>query len=155
MKPQTKAESRWLIWRSDYPKRQRLDKFSRWAKRYMNRVRRRTQNRLGSFMTNVLAEKDSTIANGAWYSAPTMAKIIDGIKWFTVKDVAESVGVAKSTVRWWLMEKRFPNAELYETDANTTFWLIPETDLVGVKKRPPGPAKGAKPKKKSKKKKKS
>lgn len=48
----------------------------------------------------------------------------------TVQEVAERLGVGRSTVNKYIREGRFPNA--YRV--NPRLWLIPESDLVGFKK---------------------
>lgn len=48
----------------------------------------------------------------------------------TAQEVAERLGVGRSTVNKYIQEGRFPNA--YQV--NPRLWLIPESDLVGFKK---------------------
>jgi hypothetical protein len=71
-----------------------------------------------------------------------------GKKMLSVKDVAERVNAAPSTVRYWLTQKRFPNAELIMPEVGTDYWLIPESDIIGLEKSKPGPK--PKPSKKGK-----
>ena len=58
-------------------------------------------------------------------------------KLLTVREVAERLEVAPSTVRIWRIGGRFPNAKAEET-ARGRVWYIPESDLQGFKKRGPG-----------------
>ncbi len=46
----------------------------------------------------------------------------------TVKQVAEALSAAPSTVRTWLGEGLFPGARLEESPAGA-YWLIPDTAL--------------------------
>lgn len=61
-------------------------------------------------------------------------------KMLTAKDVAARLGAGFSSVRRWAIEGRFPGAELVESPAGS-YWLIPESALVGFEKlergRPP------------------
>lgn len=82
-----------------------------------------------------------------------MAKATDKSKLLTVREVAERLDVAPSTVRIWRIGGRFPNAQAEET-ARGRVWYIPESDLEGFEKRGPGrpPTTATKLTKKSKKK---
>jgi transcriptional regulator with XRE-family HTH domain len=64
-------------------------------------------------------------------------------KRLTTSEVAERLGVGKSTVNLWCNQCRFPNAEHVE-EARGPVWYIPESDLVGFEK----PQKGRPPSKK-------
>jgi len=59
--------------------------------------------------------------------------------WLTTAQVAERLGLKQQQVRNMLRANRFPNAE----QVNPRLWLIPESDLEGVKL----PKKGRPPKK--------
>jgi len=82
-----------------------------------------------------------------------MANTTDKSKLLTVREVAERLDVAPSTVRIWRIAGRFPNAQAEET-ARGRVWYIPESDLEGFEKRGPGrpPTTGTRLTKKSKKK---
>ncbi|HXD32673.1 MAG TPA: helix-turn-helix domain-containing protein [Pyrinomonadaceae bacterium] len=82
-----------------------------------------------------------------------MANTTDKSKLLTVREVAERLDVAPSTVRIWRIAGRFPNAQAEET-ARGRVWYIPESDLEGFEKRGPGrpPTTSTKLRKKSKKK---
>lgn len=58
----------------------------------------------------------------------------------TVREAAEKLGAAASSVRLWVRTGRFPGAKLEETPVGS-YWLIPETDLegfsIGKAGRPP------------------
>ncbi len=70
-----------------------------------------------------------------------MAKKKAKSKLLTVREVAELLDVATSTVRIWRIAGRFPNAQAEETPRGRV-WYIPESDLEGFEKRGPGrPAK--------------
>jgi predicted site-specific integrase-resolvase len=70
-----------------------------------------------------------------------MAKRKAKSKLLTVREVAERLDVATSTVRIWRIAGRFPNAQAEETPRGRV-WYIPESDLEGFEKRGPGrPAK--------------
>jgi transcriptional regulator with XRE-family HTH domain len=62
-------------------------------------------------------------------------------KRLTTSEVAQRLGVGKSTVNLWCNQGRFPNAEHVE-EARGPVWYIPDSDLVGFEK----PAKGRPPK---------
>ena len=66
-----------------------------------------------------------------------MAKTKAKSKLLTVRQVAERLDVAPSTVRIWRIAGRFPNAEAEETPRGRV-WYIPESDLEGFEKRGPG-----------------
>jgi hypothetical protein len=74
------------------------------------------------------------------YPAPRMAKEL------TIREAAERLGVARSSLRVWLVKKppRFPNARKVET-LRGPVWVIPLRDLRGFKVKPRG--RPAKPKK--------
>ncbi len=55
----------------------------------------------------------------------------------TVKEVSQKTGFPISTINLYCRNGRFPNARK-ETTQFGDFWLIPETDLEGVKKRERG-----------------
>jgi excisionase family DNA binding protein len=65
----------------------------------------------------------------------------------TTTEVAQRLGVGKSTVNLWCNQGRFPHAESIE-ESRGPVWLIPESDLAGFVKptqgRPPKPASAAK-----------
>ena len=58
-------------------------------------------------------------------------------KLLSVREVAERLDVAPSTVRIWRLAGRFPNAQAKETERGLV-WYIPESDLEGFEKRRPG-----------------
>jgi len=66
-----------------------------------------------------------------------MAKTRAKSKLLTVRQVAERLDVATSTVRIWRIAGRFPNAQAEETPRGRV-WYIPESDLEGFEKRGPG-----------------
>lgn len=66
-----------------------------------------------------------------------MAKTTGKSKLLTVREVAERLDVAPSTVRIWRIAGRFPNAQAEET-ARGRVWYIPKSDLEGFEKRGPG-----------------
>jgi excisionase family DNA binding protein len=51
-------------------------------------------------------------------------------KMLTVREAAEKLGAAESSVRLWVRTGRFPGAKLEETPVGS-YWLIPDTDLEG------------------------
>jgi excisionase family DNA binding protein len=55
----------------------------------------------------------------------------------TTTEVAQRLGVGKSTVNLWCNQGRFPHAESVE-ESRGPVWLIPESDLVGFVKPTPG-----------------
>jgi hypothetical protein len=58
----------------------------------------------------------------------------------TVKEVAERLGAATSSVRLWANSGRFVGAKLMGDAAlRVTYWLIPETALENFQKQKPGP----------------
>ena len=59
-------------------------------------------------------------------------------KMLTVKQVAEQIGAGASSVRLWAKEGKFPGAELIEPPAGLPYWLIPDSALIGFKKRERG-----------------
>ncbi|MDQ3917798.1 MAG: helix-turn-helix domain-containing protein [Acidobacteriota bacterium] len=61
----------------------------------------------------------------------------------TTAQVAERLGVGKSTVNLWCRQNRFPNARSLDTPRGPV-WLIPESDLEGF--TPPQPGRPPKPK---------
>lgn len=67
------------------------------------------------------------------------------MKKLTTTEVAERLGVGKSTVNLWCNQGRFPNAENVE-ESRGPVWLIPESDLAGFVK----PKRGAPSKLKAK-----
>jgi len=66
-----------------------------------------------------------------------MAKKRTKSKLLTVREVAERLDVATSTVRIWRIAGRFPNAQAEDTPRGRV-WYIPESDLEGFEKRGPG-----------------
>lgn len=60
----------------------------------------------------------------------------------TVREAAERIGAAESSVRLWVRSGRFPGAKLEETPVGS-YWMIPDTDLEGFSMgkagRPPKP----------------
>jgi len=66
-------------------------------------------------------------------------------KMLSVREAAEYIGAAASSVRYWLTKGRFPNAELMEPQYGVSYWLIPELDLVDFEKSKPGPKPKSKP----------
>ena len=71
-------------------------------------------------------------------------------KMLSVKEAADRIGAAASSVRYWLTKGRFPNAELIEPDYGVSYWLIPESDLKGFELGKPGPKPGTRQKGKQK-----
>jgi len=65
-------------------------------------------------------------------------------KMLSVKEAAQKIGAAGSSVRYWLTKGRFPNAELVQPDYGVPYWLIPESDLDGFEIGKPGPKPGIK-----------
>ena len=63
-----------------------------------------------------------------------MARATDKSKLLTVREVAERLDVAPSTVRIWRIAGRFPNAQAEETPRGRV-WYIPESDLKGFERR--------------------
>ncbi|MGH9759448.1 MAG: helix-turn-helix domain-containing protein [Blastocatellia bacterium] len=63
-------------------------------------------------------------------------------KMFTVKQAAERLGAAESSVRMWVRRGRFAGARLEESPIGA-FWLIPEDSIesfrMGKPGRKPGP----------------
>lgn len=58
----------------------------------------------------------------------------------TVKEVAERLGAAASSVRLWANSGRFAGAKLMgDATLRVTYWLIPETALENFQKQKPGP----------------
>jgi helix-turn-helix protein len=55
----------------------------------------------------------------------------------TVKEVAQRLSAAPSTVRAWLKEGLFPGARLI-TDSIVPYWLIPDTEVTAFDKPKPG-----------------
>jgi excisionase family DNA binding protein len=55
----------------------------------------------------------------------------------TTTEVAQRLGVGKSTVNLWCNQGKFPHAESVE-ESRGPVWLIPERDLVGFVKPTPG-----------------
>ena len=66
-----------------------------------------------------------------------MAKKKAKSRLLTVREVAELLDVATSTVRIWRIAGRFPNAQAEDTPRGRV-WYIPESDLEGFEKRGPG-----------------
>ena len=68
----------------------------------------------------------------------------------TTKEVAERIGVKYTTVMLWLREKKLAGARK-EDSPRGEYWLIPESSIVGIKKRGQGRPKkeGAKKAKKA------
>lgn len=66
-----------------------------------------------------------------------MANTAAKTRLLTVREVAERLDVAPSTVRIWRIAGRFPNAQAEETPRGRV-WYIPESDLHGFEKRGPG-----------------
>jgi hypothetical protein len=69
-----------------------------------------------------------------------------GKKMFNVKQAAEMIGAASSSVRYWLTKGKFPNAEYIQPEYGVPYWLIPEGDIVGFEMGKPGPKPGSKKK---------
>ena len=69
-------------------------------------------------------------------------------KMLSVKEAAEKIGAAASSVRYWLTKGRFPNAEFVEPEYGVPYWLIPESDLESFEIGKPGPKPGSKRKRK-------
>lgn len=65
---------------------------------------------------------------------------------YTVKEAAEKIGAADSSVRVWVKRGRFPGSRLEKTPLGS-YWLIPETALEGFAMGTPGPKPGSKRKK--------
>lgn len=61
---------------------------------------------------------------------------------FSVKEAAEKIGAAPSSVRVWLGRGKFPGARMEETPLGS-YWLIPESDIanfeMGKRGRPQTP----------------
>jgi excisionase family DNA binding protein len=55
----------------------------------------------------------------------------------TVKEAAALLGAGESSVRMWCVEGKFPHAE-YVQSPRGAYWMIPESDLDGFKKRDRG-----------------
>ena len=66
-----------------------------------------------------------------------MTKVKPKAKLLTVREVAERLDVAPSTVRIWRIAGRFPNCQAEETPRGR-IWYIPDSDLHGFQKRRPG-----------------
>ena len=49
---------------------------------------------------------------------------------FKAAEVADRLGVGRSTVNLWCRQGRFPNARLEDTPLGS-YWVIPESDLDG------------------------
>lgn len=63
----------------------------------------------------------------------------------TVKEAAERLGAAASSVRMWAKNGRFAGAKLLGDEAiGVTYWLIPEVALESFQKQKPGPKPAAK-----------
>jgi hypothetical protein len=60
-------------------------------------------------------------------------------KMLSVKEAANVIGAAPSSVRYWLTRGRFPNAELIEPEHGVPYWLIPENEVQGFELGKPGP----------------
>jgi hypothetical protein len=67
----------------------------------------------------------------------------------TVREVAERLGAASSSVRAWCLEGRFVGARLEQSPTGAVYWLIPESALKDFVKRPRGGQRGSKRRKKS------
>jgi hypothetical protein len=65
-------------------------------------------------------------------------------KMLSVKEAADKIGAAASSVRYWLTKGRFPHAELIEPEYGVPYWLIPESDVEAFEIGKPGPKPGAK-----------
>ena len=59
------------------------------------------------------------------------------MKRLTTTEVAERLGVGKSTVNLWCNQGRFPNAVTVE-ESRGPVWMIPEGDLKDFQKPTPG-----------------
>lgn len=53
------------------------------------------------------------------------------VRKLTVREAAERLGAATSTLTLWCRERRFPHAEQVDTPRGAV-WYIPETDLKDV-----------------------
>ena len=59
-------------------------------------------------------------------------------KMLTASEVAARLGAAESSVRLWARKGRFSGASRVETPVGS-YWMIPETALVGFEMKKPGP----------------
>jgi predicted site-specific integrase-resolvase len=73
------------------------------------------------------------------------------VRMLSLKEVAEKTGAAASSIRLWVRQGRFPNAQIEETRLGK-LWLVPETDLKYLKLKPAGRPQGSKNKNPRKKK---
>lgn len=55
----------------------------------------------------------------------------------TTKEVAERIGVKYPTVMLWIRERKLSGA-VKETSPRGDYWLVPESSIVGIKKRGQG-----------------
>jgi hypothetical protein len=62
----------------------------------------------------------------------------------TVRQVAERINAADSSVRVWAGRGRFPGAYVERPPVGTAYWLIPEEALDGFTMGKPGPKPAAK-----------
>jgi excisionase family DNA binding protein len=58
-------------------------------------------------------------------------------KMLTVREAAQRIGAAESSVRLWVRRGRFPGAKLEESPVGS-YWLIPDTDLENFEMGSPG-----------------
>jgi len=65
-------------------------------------------------------------------------------KMLTVREAADMLGAAESSIRVWAGRGRFPGAFLEHPRAGSPYWLIPESALNGFKMGKPGPKRGSK-----------
>jgi len=63
MKPVCKAESRWKYWREEFSSKHRLNKFTVWAKRQMNKAKRQHYKEEIEKELNILANIKDGWAN--------------------------------------------------------------------------------------------
>jgi hypothetical protein len=68
-------------------------------------------------------------------------------KMLTIREVAEKIGAAESSVRVWAGRGRFPGAYVEQPPAGVPYWLIPEEALKDFEMGKPGPKPGTKQKK--------
>jgi len=50
-------------------------------------------------------------------------------RWFTLAEIATLYSVTASTVRYWRIQDKFPNAQAIHSTGRGHIWLVPETDL--------------------------
>ena len=52
-----------------------------------------------------------------------------GLNWYALAELADRYGVDGSTVRYWRIQGKFPNAQAVQPTGPGHVWLVPETDL--------------------------